>query len=483
MKSLNIKSSMKSASFKKGSYSALLSAIVIAVVIVVNLLASQLPNSVKSIDMSNQKYYTVGSQTKKIVKKLSNDITIYQMTKTGSEDSKISKLLETYKSLSDKVKVETLDPDRQPGLVTKYSASEASENSLIVVCGDRFKLIDYNDIVEQDYSDYYSSGKTSQAFDGEGEITSAINYVTTSDLPKMYTLAGHSEQAIGATVSAAIKEQNITSADLNLLTATKIPDDCNILAIVCPGSDCSADEAKAIISYLEAGGKALIMMSYTGTDMPNFSSVLEAYGVQMQKGYVVENNKDYYYQNGYYLIPDVEDHDITQSFANKMYIMSPMAQGIVTLPDTRSTLKIEKLLTSTDDSYSDIDYGQGAAQDGTNQKASDDVDGPFTLAAAISEQNSDKSETQLVVFGSYTMFTDNVVGSFSLGNVEMLTNSLTWMSNNSTGTINIDAKSMDVATNTISTGTSNLWTAVTVVLVPLVVIVTGFVVWFRRRKA
>ncbi|MDE6233095.1 MAG: GldG family protein [Lachnospiraceae bacterium] len=483
MKGLNIKGSFKSGSFKKGTYSAGLSAMVIAVVIVINLVAGQLPESVRSIDMSSQKYYTIGDSTKKILKNLKDDITIYQMTKNGNEDSRIKKLLETYKSGSDKIKVETLDPDLQPGVVTKYEATQAADNSLIVVNGDRHKLIDYSEIYVQDYSQYYTTGATSSSFDGEGRITSAINYVTTDNLPKMYTLSGHSEQQLSQTITDAVAKQNISTEELNLLASQSgVPEDCDILAIICPGTDCSEEEAESIISYLEAGGKALIVMNYQGKEQPNFNKVLEAYGVRLQDGYVIENNQNYYYQYGFYLLPEVKQHDITSSFYGKMYVMTPMSQGIVKLSETRSTLQIEDLITTTEDSYADVDYGESSAQDGNYAKAEDDVDGPFSLAVAITEPVDDK-ETKLAVYGSYLMFTENITNSFSLGNVEMFTNSLSWMCGETGNIVAIEAKSMDVQQNTIATSKSNLWTAVFVAIIPLVVIITGFVVWYRRRRA
>lgn len=482
MKGLNIKGSFKSGSFKKGTYSAGLSAMVIAVVIVINLVAGQLPESVRSIDMSSQKYYTIGDSTKKILKNLKDDITIYQMTKNGNEDSRIKKLLETYKSGSDKIKVETLDPDLQPGVVTKYEATQAADNSLIVVNGDRHKLIDYSEIYVQDYSQYYTTGATSSSFDGEGRITSAINYVTTDNLPKMYTLSGHSEQQLSQTITDAVEKQNISTEELNLLASQDVPEDCDVLAIICPGTDCSEEEAESIISYLEAGGKAIIVMNYQGKEQPNFNKVLEAYGVRLQEGYVIENNQNYYYQYGYYLLPEVAQHDITSSFYGKMYVMAPMSQGIVKLSEARSTLQIEDLIKTTEDSYADVDYGESSAQDGNYAKAGDDVDGPFPLAVAITESVDDK-ETKLAVYGSYLMFAENITNSFSLGNVEMFTNSLSWMCGETGNIVAIEAKSMDVQQNTIATSKSNLWTAVFVAIIPLVVIITGFVVWYRRRRA
>ncbi len=485
VKDNHIKKSFTSGVFKKGSYSAGLSVIVIAVIIAVNLVASQLPDSVKSIDMTSQKYYTLSKSTKDILKKLDDKITIYQVANKGSEDKTISKLLKKYEDLTDKIEVKTLDPELNPGLVTSYEASDLSQNSLIVLNGDKKKLIDYSDIYETDYSAYYTTGTTSTSFDGEGEITSAINYVTTDELPKMYTLSGHDEQKFSQTISDALVKQNIEIDDLNLLATGEVPADCDILTILAPAKDCSKEEADSIISYLENGGKALIVMNYyfSGADTPNFGSVLDAYGVAMQTGYINEVDENYFFRQGYYLLPEVKEHDITSSFYNKMYIMAPISQGIEKLKGARETLKIEDLLTTTDSSYSDVDYGAEMAGDGTNTKSADDVNGPFSLAVAISEENGENT-TKLVVYGSYIMFTDDIIGSYSLGNVDMLKNSVSWMCDLKTaGTVSIDSKSMDVPQNTIASGKANAWTLCFVVLIPLFVTGIGFTIWYRRRRA
>lgn len=482
MKKLNIKKSFTNMNFRKGTYSAGISAIVIAIVVVINMLAGQLPENIKTIDLSNQKYYTVGKTTKNVIKKVKNDVTVYQLATKGNSDSQIKKLLNNYKSLNSKIEIKTLDPEKQPGLVTKYGASNASNNSIIVVSGDRYKLVDYNEIYQTDYSDYYSSGNTSKSFDGEGQITSAINYVTTDDLPKMYNLTGHDEQQLSSIITDAIAKQNIETAALNLLTSATVPEDCDILSIVCPTKDCSKEEADAIINYLKAGGKVMMVMSYTGTETPNFENIMAEYGLELGDGYVFETDGQHYYQTGYYVIPEVGSCDITSSLSGNMYALAPMSRAIIKKSDARDTLTVNEILTTTDKSYSDVDYGNGMTQDGNNTKASDDTDGPFSIATAVSEKVDDK-ESKLVVFGSYAMFTDNVVGTFSLINTDLVTNSLTWMSDKEASTVSIAAKSMDVSTNTIAASSANIWTAFTVVFIPVLVLGAGFVVWMLRRKA
>lgn len=107
---------------KQGSYSSIMTVIVIAVVIVVNLVFGQLPSSITQIDVSDQKLYTLSKEGKKAVKDLSDKVTLYYYVKSGSEDDNISKLLKNFKEASSNIKVKTIDPDLHPTFATKYTS-------------------------------------------------------------------------------------------------------------------------------------------------------------------------------------------------------------------------------------------------------------------------------------------------------------------------------------------------------------------------
>ena len=478
MKKLDIKDSLKKNAFKKGSYSAILIVIVIAIAFLVNMLVNQLPENVKAKDLSSQKLYTISNQSKSLLSSLDKDITIYQISETGSEDSYINKLLDKYAALSKHINVQTLDPELSLGLLTTYNASDLPDNSLTFVSGDRYKTVSYDDIYEADYSNYYYSGSTSYNYDGEGEITSAINYVTTENLPIIYAVTGHGEQTFADTISKAVTKQNISTESLNLLNSD-VPEDCSILAILSPTKDCSADEASKIINYLKNGGKALIIMQYNGEDITNFNSVLNEYCVSLDTGYVVETDKNYYVDNGYYLLPNAEDSDITSSINDDgMYVMVPFSSAIKKSDVVRDTFTITDLLTTTSDSYLDTDYGQ----DGNYGKSSDDTSGSFSVGVSIEESNDDGSKTQIVLYSCYNMFLSQIIDQYTLGNTDLITNSLSWMSNNNT-LISIPTKSLSTAYNTVSASRANMYTGIFCIIVPLVIIAAGFVIWYKRRKA
>ena len=203
-----IKDSMNKKYIKNGSYSVVISAVFIVIVLVVNMIVGSLPSKYTEVDVSAQKLYSITDDTKNFLKKLDKDVTIYQVVQSGSEDETIKKLLEKYEEGSDHIKVEQKDPVVNPKFTSEYTSDDVAANSLIVVCGDRSKVVNYSSIYESsiDYNTYQS---TTTGFDGEGQIDSAISYVTSEDLPVLYTLDGHGEKDLDSTLQEDIQKANI----------------------------------------------------------------------------------------------------------------------------------------------------------------------------------------------------------------------------------------------------------------------------------
>ena len=274
---------------RHGSYSIGVTAIVIAIVVVLNLVIQELPSSIREIDLSSEKLYTIGDQTKDLLDNLDKDVELYFIAQDGTESSDIQRLLERYEERTDHITVEQRDPAVYPTFTQEYTSDSVSNNSIIVVCGDKSRVVDYSDMYETSIN-YQTYTQETTAFDGEGQLTSAINYVISDNMPILYTLEGHDEASMSTTMTETIQKANIEIQSLNLLTQEVVPDDASCLFIFAPATDLSEDEANKIITYLENGGKALIVSDYTDQEMPNFASVLENYGVQTVDGIVMEGD-------------------------------------------------------------------------------------------------------------------------------------------------------------------------------------------------
>lgn len=333
----DVKGSFRTRSFRAGGYSLAAAAVVVAIAVAINLVVGALPADWTKIDLTSTGLYSLSSQTQQMVSALEDEVTVYWIVQSGTEDDTIGELLERYQDLSKNLKVEQKDPVVEPSFAQQYTTETLYNNSLIVSCGDRSRYISYYDIYVTDYSSYYTTGSTSTQFDGESQLTSAVDYVTNEDLPVVYTLTGHGESELPSSLSGNAAEENLLPEELTLLTEEAVPEDADALIIYAPQSDISEDEKELLLTYLQGGGKLLLVTDYTETDMPNLAAVMEYYGTSLTDGIVMEGDSSHHMRgSNYYLLPNIGSHDITTPLSDGgYYVLMPVAQGITVSDELR----------------------------------------------------------------------------------------------------------------------------------------------------
>lgn len=466
-----------SRNMRNGSFVIAMTAVLVAILAAVNLIVGELPAKYTKIDVSQNKLYTIGEQTEEVVKNLTEDVTLYLMADSDSVDDTLKEMLERYSDLSSHIKTEVKDPVLYPNFASQYTEEEVSANSIIAVGEKRSKVISYNDMYESSI-DYSSYSYQTTGFDGEGQVTSAIAYVTSDDLPVMYVLQGHEEAELSESMRSAVEKENIDIQELNLLTAESVPEDADCLFILSPKKDFSEEEAQKVTDYLEGGGKAFIVSDYTGTDMPNFLSVLENYGVRPKEGVVLEGDANHYASgNPSYLVPDISSSEALSGFAEKnSFVLIPAAQAVETLENHRDTVEIEDLLTTSDSAYVKKDVENMT----TLSKESGDEEGSFALGVAVTEEY-DGTETKIVYLTSSSLFNDSVNQAVSGGNMEVLTSGLSWMCDREIS-VSIPSKSMQIEYLTLTSASAGFWSMFATGVLPILCLVSGGILWLRRRK-
>lgn len=483
---------------RNGSYSVTISVVVIAVVILFNMIVNQLPTKYTQFDISTGKLYTIGDDTINALKALDQDITIYHVVQNGNEDSHIEKLLEQYEANSKHIKIVKKDPVVYPNFVKGYSEEGIAENSLIVECGERNKIIAYSSIYETtvDYSTYQQSVS---GFDGEGQVTSAISYVTSDSLPVVYYVEGHNEVSIPSGLQDRIEKANIELKSLSLLTADEVPEDAAGLLLNSPGADYSKEEAEKVMAYLKTGGRAMILTDYVGKDMPNYQSILAAYGVEITDGIVIETDKNHYVQVPYYLVPNINYADVTSKMTGgSQYVLLSGCQGFSVSEDVRDTVNVSEILTTSDGAYIKSDPENMK----TYEKEDGDVDGPFAVAAAVSEtlngtdeddskaeteNNSDDAkaetkETRMVCFASSSILDEAFNNSVADGNYTLYTNCLNWLVDTQEAeTVSIASKSMETQYLTVTAARGAFFAVLLCFLLPAACLIVGGVICYRRK--
>ncbi|MDO5546753.1 MAG: GldG family protein [Eubacteriales bacterium] len=456
---------------KGGTYSLAITAVVLAILIVVNIFVSTLPTSLTKFDISSSKLYSITSNTKAVVNNLTQDVTIYWVVQADQEDSIIENLLGKYESLSSHIDVVKKNPDVFPTFTEQYTDESVPNNSLIVESGDRSRYVSYNDIYVTE-ADMYSYSYTT-SFDGEGALTSAIDYVVTEDLPQMYVLEGHGEQDLPATFADSVEKENIEVNPLSLLNVDEIPEDAACVLIYAPQSDISEQEAEMLMDYADNGGKLLVMAGpVEDAELTNLHSVLSHYGVEVTEGIVVESDRNYYaFGYPYILMPSMESSEITDALIEKRYYpIFPIAQGLNVAYDDES---VTALLTTSFFSYSKL---AGFGLD-TYEMEEGDIEGPFTLGVSIATEG----EGQVVWF-SASDFLGDMYNAYSSGaNVDLAMNALSSLIGEREA-ISIRSKSLNYNYLTISASTSSTLKMLMIGVFPLTYLCIGIFITISKRR-
>lgn len=473
----NLKAGVKTRAFRAGGYSLVSIAVVLAIAIVINLLVGALPASMTQFDTSFNQIFNISSQTKQVIGELDKNVELYWITQTGEEDAYLEKVLAIYDEMSDRLTVTKKDPDVYPTFVAQYYDGTVYNNSVIAVCGDKYRYVENAEIYVYDMTNYWSTGQYDITFDAEGALTSAIAYVTAERLPVLYTLSGHGESELTGTFQAAVKKQNYTVRSVSLLTAGSVPADADAVVINNPQSDISAEEKKMLTDYLSAGGSLFVAASPLGDgtlSRPVLEELMKEYGIQMQSGMVVEANTDhFYYTNPLWLLPDIGTHTITDPMAGKYNVMLPTAQAMTVAENVASTLTVTQLLTTTAESYAVI---QDDSRDSYEKQASD-ASGPFAVAIA-SEDSA--TQARVVCVSSAALLDETSDTYVSGGNQDFFLNAMGWICEYEES-ISIHARSMDYNYLTITNSDATSLTILMVGIIPVCYLLIGIIVFIRRK--
>ena len=354
-------------------------------------------------------------------------------------------------------------------------------------------MIDYYDIYDyqsnMDYSSY-SYNNELKGFDAEGQITSAIQYVTmdADQLPVVYQITGHDEATIGSAFSDVISKSNMTLSSVELLNEKSVPKDAAAIIINAPQKDFNKNDAQKVIDYLKKGGKAIIVGMYSETEMPNFASILDTYGVSFTTGPIADNDAQHYYNMGgpMYLLPNVNSSSYTGSLSGG-YVYVPISLGInypqdTAKDDTESTEENKTTYTSLLDTSDDAvaknnpnsmkDYGY---EDGDDK-------GPFSVGLAVEDKVDDDNTTQLVVFGSPYVFSDEA-SQMTTNNATMFSDVIGNMITNtkSAGSV-IPEKEYTLSNLTVNALHAVLLGLLVTIIVPILLLAGGIVIFMIRRK-
>lgn len=485
----SLKNIFRTSGTRHGAYSVGLTVLVIAVVIVFNLIVGQIPEAYRNLDVSSTKIYDISDTTTELLDSLDSDVDMTVLAVKDSTDERITTFLSRYAALSDKIHMEWIDPVLHPSALTDY---DTTENTIVVSCEDTGKTttVSFDDILVLDeYSYYYYGTESYTEFDGEGQLTGAVNYVTNDTDHTIYQTTGHGESSLSTTITDLMEKNSYTLSEVNLLMTTSVPDDCDLLLMDAPTTDLSADESEMLRSYLADGGKVMILFGDTSSaELPNLSEVLSEYGMEAADGYIADPTRCYQ-GNYYYIFPELSvSGDMADGISSEMVLLTN-AHGMNLVDPARDTISTTSFMSSSDQSYAVTEetqeqgsYTLGAVA--TEKIENSDEDTEDTDGGDDEAADSDSAETEesrLTVISAGSLIDQSITDAFpQLENTKLFMNAMT-ANFEGVQNLSIEAKSLGTEYNTMQH--VGLLSFLVIFGIPAVILIGGFVVWFRRRRA
>lgn len=483
---------MKSRKAKHGTVAMAITALVIVMVIVLNIIIGFLVNRFPDLelDLTSNNSFALQDDTIDYVSHLNNDVTVYILMEKdkfegqGTYFVQAQKMLNKMASKSDgKMKIKYVDLTSNPSFTSNYPnvdwQSSSANNIVLVESGKQYKVLTLTDCFEYDEQTYNYYGTYS--FTGtkiEQAVVTAILNVTTDDKVVVDMIKGNNEQDYSSLKS--LLENNAYQVNEVSLATGDFDKDAKVAIMYAPSVDLDEKIVEKLSTWLSNDGKYGRSLIYVPTadmgEMPNLDDFLKEWGMSIDRGYVFETDEtalvnanspyaftvsygDYYKDNlKNSKIPVVvsESHAVNITDENTAHAL------------LKTTNKAGVLPIDADKSW---DYKDAITGNGENVAA----EGVMT--------NEDKKSSRVVVFGSYVMFSDTIMQYNSFNNSAYFMNVINTIADKEDVGITIESKSIDNTELGITdVATQNTMLVVFVIVIPIAILVAGFVFWLRRRN-
>lgn len=464
-----------------GANSLILTVAFIGILVFVNLISYRHKHR---FDLTEGKFYTLSPQTKKVVSTLTREVKMtafFQME--SAERTEFNNLAQGFAGLSEKIKLEFVDPDKNPAITKQYGIKT------------------YGTVVLE-------SGKNETKIKGatEENLTNGIIKVIQDKKKNIYFLDGHGERSIDSmdkegysTAKAALEKDGHKVEKLLLLQTGKIPDDSDLLTVAGPVKSLLPQEVELVSSYLNHGGAALVMID-PQTD-PGLTDFLSPWGIELNNDLVIDPLSRLF--GGDYAAPVVNTfapHDITKDFA--LATVFPLLRS-VTVKTVENVESIE-LLKSGPNSWAETDFTSDKVKFDEGQ----DRKGPVAVAVITTKKldtktagekaepaqspdkadmgkTGDSDETQdtapkarLMVIGDADFAANNYFNVS--GNGDFFLNTASWLVQKG-NLISIRPKERKNTPIQITREQGTLMFLAGVIGFPAAILIAGIRIWWRRR--
>ncbi|MCP4725944.1 MAG: GldG family protein [bacterium] len=468
-----IKASLKARFAQHLSNAIIASLLVLAILTMVNFVGSK--RNYRH-DFTEAKINTISPQTTRILENLEEEVAITSFFKSANATI-IESLIDEYEYFSDKIIFQNVDPDKKPGIAKNYGVTK------------------YETIVLE------SRGKTEkiEAFDyqnAEQIMTNALIKVSREGKKVIYYLSGHGEHGFDdqdrlgfAKIKGMIIEQNYDLMELNLARAKSIPDDCSLIIVNGPKTELFPVEVENINTYINGGGKVFFLVDPSPS--PGLEDFFDEWGVTIGNDLVIDASgvgQLFGMGPSIPLATDYGIHPITQGFNQNTFY--PGARSVTPKEQLPEGISIQYLVRTTQNSWGEVDYQQAAATEGSAEgiqvefNDGRDLKGPVNIAVVITKEPDAAAGADPDAQGAIVVFGDSEFSSNAYAdprNSALFMNVLNWLAEEE-DLVAIPPKSPTDRRVEMTAGQAKQIMYLTVFIIPAFFVVSGVMVFIRRRK-
>lgn len=465
--------SFKTRQVRYGGFSAVLTIAVIAGVLLLNLIVQLIA---PQFDLTENKLFSLSSQSLQVVQSIAEPVTIYGVWEPGGEDRQIKEIAERYAAQNQYIRFEETDPDINPGLLKQYDRDNQgiSKGSIIVAGPKGSKVISRIDM----YDVYYNQQEQRSQITGvaiEKRITSALLYVCAGETPKVYEIIGHQERSLEL-VQKTMEQENYALKQVSLVQS-EVPKDAAAVILYNPKTELSPEEAERLSAYLDAGGRMVLLLDFQSSAVKSINQILSGYGVSFDYGITAELDPQYRLngRSPFEFLPGMKPHPITDPMiAGRTPALLPLPMSIAVSDLRRRTVNAAPFLATSARSFLRRDLDNTA-----QERLPEDTPGPITVGLAVldPEYPGDKPQTRIALFSS-AMFLELIAQV--PGNLDLFMNALTWAADRPE-TISVGSRSTFVMPMQMNLLTALIIGVAVVILIPLACFILGLATWLKRR--
>ncbi|MFN7204045.1 MAG: GldG family protein [Aphanizomenon sp.] len=452
------------------------------------------------LDLTDSQLFTLSPQSRELVSNLPETMKVWLFSKEQNIQDR--ELLDNYHRQSNKFKFEYVDPQLKPGIAEKFGVK------------------DYGEV----YLEFQNKRQVVQIISenerlSEVKLTARLQQITSSKTAKIYFLQGHGEHPLSASkgaISQAIQgliDKNFITSGLNLAEQPQVPDDAAVIVVAGPQKELLTGEVTALQNYLNRGGNLLLMIDPNTN--PKIDTILKDWGVRLDNRLAIDTSgANLQLGPAAILVTEYGQHPITKDFGKNISVYPltrPLEIDSVSGIESMALLKTKPYPSSwaeSDQKSEKLEFNEGK-----------DLKGPLTLGVALTRKLSNQTsptptpiptnsptpiptnsptpiptnsptpiptnspakakESRLVVFGNSNFAVDGLFGQQLNGDVFL--NSVSWLSQQDQQLLSIRPKEPKNRRIIISTFQANLLTISALFLLPLIGLVTGFIIWWKRR--